>query len=167
METIPEVPKCFGVFPPNIAAYFISIFGLGSGGTGLAGIVIYGLAEDSFISHFLNANPVNEGVKKLVIAVLGFTSILLFIGSGLLFIGIAFKQDRALLLSGWIIFIMCMKLVIVAIAIPGLCFFVEDLCVVKKMSSGFYTLIYIFLTVFLWLWLYFMAVIFNFLNRQL
>ena len=167
MDTIPEVPRCFGMFPPTVGAYFISLFGLASGGAGIAGIVLYGIAEDSFVAHFISKNPPDDEVKKVVLLTLGLTCLLLFIGSALLFIGMAFKQDRALLLAAWIIFAMCMILIIVSIGIPLSCFFLEELCVLKKMSTSMYTLFYIAITVFLWFWLYFMAVIFNYANARL
>lgn len=165
MESVPEVSKCFGMFPPKVAVYFISLFGLGSGGVGLAGIVLYGLVEDSEIARFFTDYPADENVKKLVLITLGLSSLMLFISSFFLFMGSLLRQDKALVLGAWFLCFLCSLLIIGAISLPLMCFFYQKTCVLKKLSSFLLTFGYMFITVFLWIWLYFLAVIFNHLNN--
>ncbi|XP_047040469.1 uncharacterized protein LOC124644874 [Helicoverpa zea] len=164
MDTVPVVPKCFGMFPPKYGTYLISLCGLGMGGCGLSGVVLYGLVEDSVVAHFLDRQPVDSGMKKAVLLIIGMTSLLLFCASFLLFVGLAFKSTGSLLLGVWILFAMCMLLITASIVLPISCFFIPDSCVIKKFSAVVLTLAYITITIFLWFWLYFVVVVFNHIN---
>ncbi|KAL4705704.1 hypothetical protein ACJJTC_018777 [Scirpophaga incertulas] len=77
---MPLVTKCFGVFPPKYATYLISIFGMSSGGVGLAGLVLYSIAENSIMRHFGAPTKVDEDIKKLVLMCVGLISLLIGCG---------------------------------------------------------------------------------------
>lgn len=166
MDTVPEIPKCFGMFPPKYATYLISLFGLSSGGVGLAGIVLYGLVEDSVIAHVVKNDKTDDVIKKTVLLSIGLTSLLLFIASFLLFLGSALKNSGYLLIGSYLLLVMSSLLVIVAIATPMSCFFLPKSCLIKKISSTLLVMAYLLLTVFLWIWIYFMTVAFNYLNEM-
>lgn len=165
MDNVPEVPKCFGMFPPKYATYLISLCGLGSGGVGLAGVVLYGLVEDSIVAHFMSNNKTDDTVKKAVLLTVGLSSLFIFISCFLLFIGVAFKMPGCLTSGAWTIFIMCCLVILGAVGAPMSCFFVPFTCVIKKLSSALLVMGYIGITFFLWIWMYFMVVVFNYLNE--
>lgn len=165
METVPEIPRCFGMFHPKYATYLISLFGLSSGGVGLAGIVLYGLVEDSVVAHVVKNDKTDDVIKKAVLLSIGLTSLLLFIASLLLFLGSAVKSTGYLFIGCFLLLIMCSLLIIAAIAAPVSCFFLPKSCVIKKLSSVLLVMAYLLLTVFLWVWIYFMTVAFNHLNE--
>ncbi|XP_045510126.1 uncharacterized protein LOC123705415 [Colias croceus] len=167
MDNMPEVTRCFGMFPPKYATYLISIFGLGMGGTGIAGIVLYGLVEKAVTAFFFKSDtaPVDDTVKKCVLLTIGLTSLLLTIASFLMFLGATSGSPGPLAVSIWIIFAMDLILIGLSIAAPMSCFFMESTCVVKKLSTTVLVLCFLVITVFLEVWLYFMVVANAYLNE--
>lgn len=163
---VPEVVKCFGTFPPKYATYLIAVFGLASGGIGLAGIVLYGLIENALLVYILGRDvQMDDTLKKAVLMTIGFTSLLLTVASVLLFLG-ATAGSRGALASGvWILLAMCLILIFAAIAAPVSCFFIKNACIIKKVSTAAIVLASIAITVFLEFWLYFMVVAQNYLNQ--
>ncbi|CAH2103124.1 unnamed protein product [Euphydryas editha] len=163
---VPEVVKCFGTFPPKYATYLIALFGLASGGIGLAGIVLYGLIENALLVYILGRDvQMDDTLKKAVLMTIGFTSLLLTVASILLFLG-ATAGSRGALASGvWILLAMCLILIFSAIAAPVSCFFVKNACIIKKVSTAVMVLASIGVTIFLELWLYFLVVAQNYLNQ--
>ncbi|XP_032527974.1 uncharacterized protein LOC116778167 [Danaus plexippus] len=160
MMELPEVTKCFGIFPPKHATYMISLFGLASGGAGIAGIVLYGLIEKAITAFFLgnSKQKMDDAVKKVVLLTLGLTSLLMLVGNILLFLG-ATSSSRGALSSGVIVLlVMCLIIIFEAIGLPLFCFFHEPFCVIKKLSTLLVVLSSLIITIFLELWLYFIAV---------
>ncbi|XP_034839584.1 uncharacterized protein [Maniola hyperantus] len=162
----PEVTRCFGTFPPKYATYLISLFGLGCGGVGLAGIVLFGLIENALIVYITGRNlPMDDVVRKVVLASIGLTSLMLTVANALLFLGATSGSTGALSAGIWVIFAMCLLLIAVAMAGPLSCIFLQNLCIVKKFSTVIMVLGTLVLTVFLEIWLYFMVVAGNYLNQ--
>lgn len=128
-------------------------------------ILMYALVEDSVVAHFLRINIVDESLKKFGLLSFGINTLLLTAANILLFLGSVLKQERTLLMGAWTIFGMCVLIISLAIGAPGMCFFAEELCVIKHIRSGTLGFIYLCVTVFLWIWLYFMLVIFQHLNN--
>ncbi|XP_028177273.1 uncharacterized protein LOC114365045 [Ostrinia furnacalis] len=158
---MPEVRRCFGIFPPKHGTYLISLFGLASGGVGIAGIILYGIAEETILVHFMKKDQLNEDIKKVVLLTIGLTSLMLLVANAMLFIGVSSKSAGAVSAGVITIFILCILLIIAAIAAPMSCFFIDSTCLVKKVSSIVITIFIVGLTLFLELWLYFMAVAWN------
>lgn len=159
---MPEVPKCFGVFPPRYACYLIALFGLGSGGIGLAGIILYGLLETSILGHFIESKTRDESVKKVILLTIGLSSLLLCAANTLLFLGTISKSRGAVLSAMWVTLAMCMLLITGTIAAPMSCFFMETMCLIKKVSFVVMVLGFMSVTLFLQLWLYFTVVMYSF-----
>ncbi|KAM3968409.1 uncharacterized protein ACR2FA_000414 [Aphomia sociella] len=158
---MPDIKKCFGMFPPKYGSYLIALFGLGSGGVGIAGIILYGIAEHIIMSVFGNRNSIDEGIKKAVLLTIGLTSLLLLVGNSLLFLGVTFKSSGCVKSAVRILLTMCVLLMIAAMAMPISCFFLSNMCLVKKISSVVMILIVITMTSFLMIWLYFTSVAWN------
>lgn len=159
---IPEVYKCFGMFPLRYGCLLISFLGLGCGGVGLAGLILYGVIEDSIVAHFVQSTKVDESLKKAVLVTIGLTSLLLVVGNLLLFLGVSFSARGCVQGFGWITFAICLMLMLAAGGAPVSCFFLDKTCLIKKISSSAMVLAYLAVTVFLQIWLYFMVVAFNF-----
>ncbi|XP_022125120.1 uncharacterized protein LOC111000087 [Pieris rapae] len=160
MENMPEVTRCFGMFPAKHATYLISLVGLGMGGLGLTGIVLYGLIEKA-VTAFLfqhSKGPVDDTVKKCVLLTIGLTSLLLTIGCALMFLGVTSSNPGPLAVSVWIIFAMNVIVITLCISAPLSCFFMDTLCVVKKLSFPSIVFLFTLLTIFLEMWVYFMLV---------
>lgn len=161
---MPEIKRCFGVFPPKYATYLISLFGLSSGGLGIAGIVLYGIAEDLITSVFSSeaTSQLNQDIKKLMLATIGLSSLLLVVANAFLIIGSMGKKRMAVHVGYLVILSLCCMLIITSIAMPVSCFFIPDVCMVKKVSTfGLLSCIGI-VTIFLEVWFYFMAVAWNY-----
>lgn len=160
MENIPEVTRCFGIFPAKYATYLISLVGLGMGGCGLSGIVLYGLIEKA-ITAFLFHNSkvaVDDSVKKCILFTIGLSSLLLTIACTLMFLGATSGNSGPITVSVWIIFAMILIVLSLCISAPLSCFFMDTLCVVKKLSMGSIIFLFLIVTAFLELWIYFMLV---------
>lgn len=157
---MPEVVRCFGTFPPKYATYLIAIFGLASGGTGLAGIILYGLIENALLVYITGRNDItlDDAVKKAILLSIGLTSLLLTVASALLFAGATSGSPGSLAAGVWVLFGMCMILICAAIAAPVSCFFLKSACIIKKVSVSVMVLGATVVTVFLEIWLYFMVV---------
>ncbi|XP_028035495.1 uncharacterized protein LOC114246933 [Bombyx mandarina] len=159
---MPEVNRCFGMFPPKYGCLLISWLGLATGGTGLAGIIMYGIVQEQIIAHFMNTTKVDEGSKKMALMSIGFTSLMLFIGNGLLFLGVTFSSKSCVKYFVYVTFAMCLIMIMGCIGAPVSCFFLAKTCVMKKISSPAMVIGYLGFTIFIELWLYFMVVGYNF-----
>lgn len=159
---MPVVDNCFGMFPPRYGCYLISLFGIGSGGIGISGIILYGLLETSILGEFMDSKTKDDSVKKAVLMTIGLSSILLCAGNTLLLLGTVSNSRGAVVSAMWVTLVMCMLLIIGVIAAPMSCFFMEFTCLVKKVSFIVMVLAFILVTIFLQLWLYFSVVMYNF-----
>ncbi|KAL0852221.1 hypothetical protein ABMA28_000439 [Loxostege sticticalis] len=157
---MPEVRKCCGMFPPKHGTYLISLYGLASGGLGIATIILFGIAENAIMSHFSN-NQLADEIKKTFLMFVGLSSLMLFVASGVIFVGVTTKSPGALSTGYLIIFIMCLILMLSAMAAPMACFFYESTCLIKRVSSITIFLFIVTLTGYLEVWLYFMTVVWN------
>ncbi|CAD0194147.1 unnamed protein product [Chrysodeixis includens] len=164
MDTVPEIPRCFGMFPPKYATYLISIFGLSSGGVGLAGIILFGLVDNSAVAQAVKNNKTDETIKKVVLLSIGLTSLVLFVANALLFLGVACRSRGSDMAGAYLLLLMCSALVCAAIGTPMSCFFLPQSCLIKKISCTLLFMAYLLLTVFLCVWIYFMVVAFNHLK---
>ncbi|XP_072931479.1 uncharacterized protein [Epargyreus clarus] len=162
---MPEITKCFGTFPPKYATYLISIFGMGSGGVGLAGIILYGLIENSILGEYINSGNIDESVRKAFLLTIGLTSLLLTIGNVILFLGVTSTSRGTIGTGVMVIFVMCMCIIMAVIGAPLSCFFVSEACIISKMSLVTIVLGILVITVFLEIWLYFMIVAHNYANQ--
>lgn len=163
---VPEVIRCFGTFPPKYATYLISLIGLGCGGVGISGIILYGLIENALIVYITGRTvPMDDAVKKVVLLTIGLTSLMLTTANGLLFVGATSGSRGALSAGVWVLFAMCLILLSIAMFGPLSCFFWKSLCIVKKFSMPVLVLGVIVLTFFIDVWLYFMVVAANYLNQ--
>ncbi|XP_050360614.1 uncharacterized protein LOC126780308 [Nymphalis io] len=161
---MPEVTRCFGTFPPKYATYLIALFGLGSGGVGLAGIILYGIIENALLVYILGRRPrVDETLKKAVLLTIGLSSLLLTVGNALLFVGATSQSRGALSVGVWTLLAMCLLLIFGAISAPVSCFFIKNACIIKKISTVTMVLTSIVLTIFIEVWLYFLVVAHNYL----
>ncbi|XP_047543961.1 uncharacterized protein LOC125076065 [Vanessa atalanta] len=162
---MPEVTRCFGTFPPKHATYLIAIFGLGSGGVGLAGIILYGIIENALLVYVLGRRGTNvdESLKKAVLLTIGLSSLLLTVGNALLFLGATTQSRGALSVGVYTLLAMCLILLFGAISAPVSCFFFKTACLIKKISTATMVLTSIVLTIFIEVWLYFLVVAHNYL----
>ncbi|XP_026499324.1 uncharacterized protein LOC113403100 [Vanessa tameamea] len=162
---MPEVTRCFGTFPPKHATYLIALFGLGSGGVGLAGIILYGIIENALLVYVLGRRGINvdESLKKAVLLTIGLSSLLLTVGNALLFLGATTQSRGALSVGVYTLLAMCLILLFGAISAPVSCFFFKTACLIKKISTATMVLSSIVLTIFIEVWLYFLVVAHNYL----
>lgn len=157
---MPDVVRCFGTFPPKYATYLISLFGLASGGIGLAGIVLYGLIENALLVYITGRNvDVDDTVKKAVLLSIGLMSLMLTVANALLFLGATSGSPGSIATGMWVLLAMCMILICAAIAAPVSCFFLKSACIIKKVSTSVMVLGSLVVTVFLEIWLYFVVVV--------
>ncbi|XP_026762310.1 uncharacterized protein LOC113521070 [Galleria mellonella] len=159
---MPEVNKLFGIFPLKYGSYLISLFGLGSGGVGIAGIILYGIAENIIMAIFCGHTSIDEGIKKTVLMSIGLTSLLMLVANALLFLGVTFTIPGCVNSAVRVMLAMCVLIMLGAIILPVSCFFLSSMCLVKKISSVVMVLVVLTVTIFLELWLYFMVVAWNF-----
>ncbi|XP_046977605.1 uncharacterized protein LOC124543426 [Vanessa cardui] len=162
---MPEVTKCFGTFPPKYATYLIAVFGLGSGGVGLTGIILYGIIENALLVYILGRRGpnVDESLKKAVLLTIGLSSLLLTVGNALLFLGATTQSRGALSVGVYTLLAMCLMLLFGAMSAPISCFFYKTACLVKKISTATMVFCSLILTVFIEIWLYFLVVAHNYL----
>ncbi|XP_059045833.1 uncharacterized protein LOC131841532 [Achroia grisella] len=158
---MPEITRCFGMFPPKYGSYLIALFGLGSGGVGIAGIVLYGIAENIIMSIFGVRTNADEGLKKVVLMSIGLTSLLLLVANALLLLGVTFGSRGCVSAAVRVILVMCVIIMLATIAIPVSCYFLSSMCLIKKISSIVMGLVVLTITIFLELWVYFMVVAWN------
>lgn len=158
---MPEVVKCFGLFLPKHGTYLISLYGLASGGVGIAGIILFGIAEETILSHFMKKDQLSVDIKKAVLLIIGLSSLMLLVANGLIFIGVVSKSANAISTGVYVLFTMCILLLIIAIAAPVTCFFIESTCLIKQVSTIVITIFILGVTVFLEMWFYFMSVAWN------
>lgn len=161
---MPEVRRCFGIFPPKYGTLLIAVFGIASGGVGIAGIILYGIAEDKITAIFSAkaTTQLDEDIKKIVLLTVGLTSLILVVANVFLFIGVVGKSAGAVETGIVVLFILCCILILGAVAAPTSCFFIDATCIVKKVSTIVISLAILSVTGFLELWLYFTAVAWNF-----
>ncbi|KAJ0183774.1 hypothetical protein K1T71_000197 [Dendrolimus kikuchii] len=158
---MPEVTRCFGMFPPKYACFLISLFGLGSGGVGIAGIILFGVVEKSVLSHFVATTVTDDGLKKVALMSIGMSSLMLLASNAFLFLGVTSNKEGCVKAFIYIILVMCLIIVTVIIAGPLSCFFLSRTCLVKKISIPILVLGYFTLGIYVQVWLYFMVVAHN------
>lgn len=159
---MPEVKYCCGVFPPKYACFLISVFGIGCGGVGLAGIIIYGLAEDSITAHLGNPQNIDPTMKKVVLTTIGLTSLLLLVSNIFLFFGFTSSAVGLVGAAKWVTFFKCMLILLKAMLLPISCLLSTNTCVIKKLTAPFIILGYLALAIYVKIWLYFMVMMYNF-----
>lgn len=161
---MPEVRRCCFMFPLKHGSYLIALIGLAMGGTGLVGVILYGLVDKSIAG---NTNSVDASVKKLAIMTFGVTSLLLIIANTILLLAVTkCKRHGMASAAKGVLLIMCFFLLVGCIMIPLLCFFFQRTCIIKKMSTPVTVLLYLWLGIFISTWIYFVIVINSFEPRS-
>lgn len=162
---MPIIDRCFGAIPPRHGCWLISVFGLGVGGLGIACIVIFSLVEGALTSHLTKKNStgtMDASFKKLILMTMGLTSLLLLSANTSLFFGVTCSALSLVKGAKYMMFVMCMFLIIIQIWLPSYCFYEPDGCLVKEFSAPGTVIGNSFLSAFTMLWLYFMVVTYNF-----
>lgn len=161
---VPEVRRCFGMFPVRYATYMISILALVLGSLGLGAIIIYALARELIIKHFTGSLSTDALSQKITVLAIGLSSLFLFFSGIMLFVGVTFKQEAALAGGVWVLTAMCGVLLFVSMAIPILCYNDASYCILNRLPLSAIILVYTLVTLYLQVWFYFMVVAHNCLN---
>lgn len=156
----PEVQKCFGCLSLRVGTFLIALLELASGITGLAAVILYGLAEKSILSNFVN-RQINECVRKKLILLIGFSSFLLTLAGYFTLHGTITKGKYVTKLGAITLVVMCCMVLAAIISVPVSCFFFK-MCFIKGFPIVFLVLCFIFVAVFLHEWFYFAVVIYSY-----
>ncbi|XP_075991238.1 uncharacterized protein LOC142986600 [Anticarsia gemmatalis] len=158
---VPYVTRCLGTFPVKYASYLIALLGLAVSGTGLAAVVMYALVREVIMGVF--DIKFDETAQKGIVLSVGFTSLFVFCGSFLTFLGVTTRKLPALWMGVWIIFVLSITLISLCIGFPVICYFLPK-CPVRTMTTAEIFAFYVGLCIFIQTLLYFMVVIHNYAN---
>lgn len=164
-ENMPQKRHCCYIVPLRHASVMISSVGLLIGGLGCMLSARYALANQRLRGTDLT---MEEAMKKYTLFAAGTFSFMTIVASTMLFLGGAFRQTKYICWYIYIIMAMCMGMVIVSVVVPLSCFCKpEKPCILRSVSFTTTTLIYLAVTVWMQVWIYFALVASNLMKHMM